>query len=48
MRNGGALGSIVIKAKLIGRAHADAATDLHLHGQCGSAIDPRGYAASQT
>lgn len=30
------------------RAHADAGIDLHLHGRCGSAIDPCGDAASRT
>lgn len=43
----GVAGSHPFKAKTIGRAHADAAIDLHLHGRSGSAFDPRGYAASQ-
>lgn len=41
-------GSIPFKAETTGSAHADAGTGLHLHGRCGSVIDPSGYAASQT
>jgi hypothetical protein len=41
-------GSHPFKAKTIGRAHTDAGLGLHLYGRCGSAIDPSGYAASQT
>lgn len=40
--------SYPFKAETTGRAHTDAGLGLHLHGRCGSAIDPSGYAASQT
>lgn len=44
----GTVSSISFKAETTGSAHADAVIGLHIHGRCGSASRPTGYAASQT